>query len=116
MVTIIDIEKRTNVDGEEFNALILQGGLELVKSQKTGNYYATAKVTSITCTFDDAMCQGLIGTQLPGAVRRVTCEPYEVIDRKTGEIVTLNHRWAYVMESENYEEAVIPDSRVAMPV
>ena len=59
MVTIIDFVKRTNLDGDEFNSLILQGGIELVKSHQTGNYYATAKQTSITCTFDDAMCQSL---------------------------------------------------------
>ncbi len=69
MVTIVDFVKRKNSEGEEFNALILQGGIELVKSRETGRYYATAKKTSITSTFDDAMCQSLIGTQIPGSVQ-----------------------------------------------
>jgi len=42
MVKITDYSKRVNSDGEEFFALILQGDLELVKSQQTGRYYATS--------------------------------------------------------------------------
>ena len=43
MVTIVDYSKRPNSEGKEFIALVLQGGLELVKSQKSERYYATAK-------------------------------------------------------------------------
>ena len=116
MVTIVDFVKRTNADDEEYNALILQGGVEIVKSSKTDRYYATAKKTSVACTFDDATCQGLIGTQLPGSIQRVECEPYEILDRKTDEIVELTHRWVYFKEGETVEEKVIADSEVAMPV
>ena len=116
MVTIVDFVKRTNLDEVEFNSLILQGGIELVKSRQTGRYYATAKKTSITCTFDDAMCQSLLGTQIPGSVQRVASEPYEFVVRSTGEILTLTHRWVYLKDGETLEETVIADSKVAMPV
>lgn len=116
MVTIVDFVKRTNIDDVEFNSLILQGGIELVKSRQTGRYYATAKKTSISCTFDDAMCQSLIGTKIPGSVQRVECEPYEFVARSTGEIVTLTHRWVYLKDGETVEETVIADSKVVMPV
>jgi hypothetical protein len=116
MVTIIDFVKRKNLKGEEFNALVLQSGIELVKSHETGRYYATAKKTSITSTFDDATCRSLIGIQIPGSVQRVESEPYEFTVRNTGEVLTLTHRWIYLKEGETVEEKVIADSKVTMPV
>ena len=116
MVTIIDFVKRKNNKGDEFNALILQSGIEIVKSRETGRYYATAKRTSITSTFDDAMCQSLIGTQIPGSVQRVESQPYDFRVPGSGEVLKLTHRWVYLKEGESVEEKVIADSKVAMPV
>jgi hypothetical protein len=116
MVTIVDFVKRQNKEGVEFNALILQGGIELVKSQETQRWYATAKRTSITSTFDDTMCRSLIGTQIPGSVQRVETEPYEFSLRNTGEVLTLTHRWQFVKEGETIEEKVVAPEKVAMPL
>lgn len=116
MVTIIDFVKRQNKEGKEFNALILQGGIEFVRSLKTGRYYATAKKTSITSTFDDAMCQNLIGQQIPGSVQRVECDPYEVALKETGEVLTLYHRWVYLKEGEELTAQVVAREKVAMPL
>jgi len=106
MVTIIDYSLRKNSQGEEFFALILQGGLEIVKSQETGRYYATAKSASMPSTFDEETCKSLIGQKLPGAVMRVECEPYEFTVRETGEVITLSHRWQYLKEEASIEETV----------
>lgn len=76
MVKIISAEKRMNSEGESFNALILQGGVELVMSKETGRFYATAKQASVPSTFDEETCKDLIGTELPGSVKKVECEPY----------------------------------------
>jgi hypothetical protein len=116
MVTIVDFVKRQNREGKEFNALILQSGLELVKSQETGNYYATSKRASISSTFDDAACRNIIGQQIPGSIQRVESEPYPFAVKETGEVLTLTHRWVYTKEGETVEEKVIADSKVAMPV
>ncbi len=116
MVKIVDFVKRTNKDGKEFNALILQSGIELVKSRDTGRWYATAKKTSITSTFDDAMCQNLIGTEIPGSVQRVECEPYEFTVRETGEVLALTHRWVYLNEGEVLAAQVVAAEKVAMPL
>jgi hypothetical protein len=116
MVTIVDFVKRQNKEGKEFNALILQSGIELVKSHETGRWYATAKKASITSTFDDATCQNLIGQQIPGSVQRVESEPYEFTVKDTGEVVTLTHRWIYLREGETIEEKVIAQEKVAMPL
>ena len=75
MVRIVDYKKRTNSKGEEFFALILQGGLELVKSQETGRYYATVMGASITSTFTEEVCQSLIGEDTPGLIQKIECDP-----------------------------------------
>jgi hypothetical protein len=116
MVTIVDFVKRQNREGKEFNALILQGGIELVKSKETGKFYATSKKASITSTFDDATCQSLIGQQIPGSVQRVESEPYEFTNKETGEVLTINHRWVYLKEGETIEERVIAPEKVSMPL
>jgi len=53
MVTVVNYDVRTNSDNEEFIALILQGDLELIKSQNTGQYYATTRTISIASTFTE---------------------------------------------------------------
>ena len=106
MVRIIDYKERTNSEGEVFFALILQGGLELVKSQETGRYYATAKGASITSTFTEEVCKSLIGEEIPGSIKKVECEPYEYTIQETGEVIELSHRWEYFKEGDTMEEVV----------
>ena len=112
MVKIIDYRERTNSDGEEFFALILQGGLEMVKSKETGNFYATAKSASVTSTFTEEVCKSLIGEELPGSIKKVECEPYEYTIKETGEIVTLTHHWEYRKEGDTMEEIVFQEEPV----
>ncbi len=116
MVTIIDFVKRQNREGKDFYALILQGGIELVKAQESGRYYATAKKASITSTFDEDFCRSLLGQQIPGSVQRVASEPYEFTVKDTGEVLTLTHRWVYLKEGEALTEQVIAEQNVAMPI
>lgn len=66
MVTVSDYAIRQNAAGENFVALILTGHLELVKSQTTGNFYATSKKWTISSTFNEPTAQALIGKQIPG--------------------------------------------------
>ena len=106
MVRIVDYRVRQNRDGEPFLALIVQGGLHLVKSKETGMYYATAKKASIPSTFDEKTCQSLIGQELEGSIERVNCEPYEFTSEQTGEIMVLDYRWVFVKDGETVEEPV----------
>ena len=76
MVTIIDYSQRTKSDGSVFYSLILQGGIQMVKSQQTERYYATLKKASITCTFDEATRKASIGEKFPGSIQKQSCEPY----------------------------------------
>jgi hypothetical protein len=63
-VKIIDYQRKTNKDGEDFFLLVLQGGLQIVKSQETGRCYATVKQATRSTTFDEATCKGLIGEEI----------------------------------------------------
>jgi len=114
MVTISDYAARESADGKKFYALILQGGLEMVLSEETGRYYATAKTASVTSTFDEATCKALIGSKLPGKIARIQCDPFEYTIKETGEVINLTHRWAYnpneaAVDEMVYEKAVVAD-------
>lgn len=98
MVTIINFKERNKEDGKSFFVLELQGGIELVQSQKTGQFYATAKKAYIPSTFDQLTCQALIGTQMSGSIEKEECEPYEYTVQETGEVIVLAHRYQYVQK------------------
>lgn len=107
MVKIVDYAKRTNSEGKEFFTLKLQGGLEMVKSKETGNYYATAKAASITSTFTEDECKALIGQEIPGSVRKIECAPYEYTVKETGEVIILAHRWEYRKDGDTLDEIIL---------
>lgn len=98
MVTIINFKERQTEDGKSFFVLEAQGGIEMIQSKVTGNYYATAKKAFIPATFDEITCKALVGTQMQGEIIREDCEPYEYINKETGEVVMLSHRYVYVQD------------------
>ncbi len=104
MVRIIDYKTRTSEDGKQFFTLEIQGGIEMILSQTTGNFYATARKSSITTTFNEQTCKALIGTEMPGSIEKQECEPYEYTVEDTGEIITLTHKYMYVPESATPEK------------
>ncbi len=106
MLTIVDYKQRENSAGEKFFALIVQNGVELVKSNQSGRFYATARNASIPSTFDENTCKQLIGTQINGSIQRVECEPYDYTIPESGEVIQLNYRHEYVEEGATVEENV----------
>jgi len=98
MVRIINYKQREREDGTTFFVLELQGGIEMVKSKETGNFYATAKKAFLPSTFDEEVCSSLVGTEMAGNITKESCEPFSYIVKETGEEVTLNHRWVYTTE------------------
>jgi hypothetical protein len=105
MVTISNYGVRQKENGEQFIALILQGDVEFIKSQKTGKLYATAKQTSIPSTFSEEICKTLIGKKLPGRIVKEDSEPYEYT-LQSGEVVELNHTYKYDPDETTVEEDV----------
>ncbi|WP_179374408.1 hypothetical protein [Winogradskyella wichelsiae] len=110
MVRIVNYKERQKEDGTSFFVLELQGGIEMVLSKVTGNFYATAKKAYIPSTFDEQVCTGLIGTEMPGSIIKEDCEPFEYVVKETGEEITLSHRWVYVTE-----DAVKPKQETFVP-
>lgn len=112
MVTIVNFEKRQSKTGNEFLALILQGGVEMVRSAETGQFYATVKRCSVPSTLDEATCTQMIGTQLDGSIQKLSCEPYEYVVADTGEVIELAHRWTYVpseVKQDRLSQVTVPD-------
>ncbi len=99
MVRIIDYKKRQTSDGREFFVLEISGGLEMIKSQTSNQFYATVKKAFISSTFDEQTCKALIGTEMPGNVVKQDCEPYEYVNKETGEVTILNFRYVYLQEN-----------------
>jgi hypothetical protein len=105
MVTIVDYHVRTSSkDGKEFISLELQGDFELVQSQETGRYYATAKRCSISSTFTEEVAKQLIGVKYPGSIIKVQREAYEYVIPDTGEAITLSHGYQFKPEVTNSVE------------
>ncbi|APD06589.1 hypothetical protein UJ101_01060 [Flavobacteriaceae bacterium UJ101] len=95
MVRIIGYKQKEREDGTIFHLLEIQGGIEMVQSKETGQFYATAKKAFITSTFDEITCQALIGTEMQGSILKQEVEPYTYTIKETGEEIILSHRWVY---------------------
>lgn len=98
MVRIVNYKKRQTEDGKEFFALEITGGIEMVMSNATGQFYATAKKAYIASTFDEETCKALVGSEMPGSIIKAECEPYEYTIRDTGEVITLGYRYVFLPE------------------
>ncbi len=103
-VKIVEYKIRMSNEGKPFLALILQGGIEIVKSAN-GNVYATAKKVSLATTFDESTCKSLLGSEMPGQIVKEACVPYQYTVEETGEVLMLSHRYVY----SELEEPVMQD-------
>jgi len=95
MVTVASYAVRETKDGRSFICLELSGSLELVQSQQTGKFYATTKRCSLPCTFDENTAKLLVGTQMQGEIVKRETEPYEFINKNTGETMMLDYTYEY---------------------
>ncbi len=98
MVTVTNYTTRTRKDGSTFQVLELSGNVELIQSQETGRFYATVRKTTIPCTFDETIAKGLVGTQMKGDVVRVKVDAYDFVNPQNGELIKLQHSYAYQPE------------------
>lgn len=113
MVRVIDLKKSFTNAGKEFISLKVQGGVEAVTSTQTGKVYLTAKTAYVSCTFDEQTAEDLVGSEMPGKVEKVSCDPYSYVVKDTGETITLTHRFEYVMYDEPAKSSrTIPQEQV----
>ncbi len=95
MVTVTGFAERQRKDGNIFITLELTGGVELVQSQTNGRYYATVRKCSVPSTFDFKVAEAMVGQKINGDLVKVIVEPYEFTNPRTGEVMNLQHSWAY---------------------
>lgn len=111
MVTVKDYKTITNRDGEDFFALVVEGGVQPVRSQRTGRIYFTTRSATVPTTFDEDTCKKVINTNFNGEVRRVDCDPYEYTIEETGEIIELSHRWEFMDDTLEILEKHLVDKQ-----
>jgi len=97
MVKVIAAHLREGENGN-FMSLELMGDIELVQSQNTGRFYATARRCFISSTFDETTAKSFIGKELPGLIVRVQSDPYDYTVPETGEVISLTHTYTYMPE------------------
>lgn len=95
MVTVTNFHEVETKDGRTFISLELTGGLELIQSQTTGKFYGTVRKCRIPSTFDANIAKTMIGQQVEGDIVKVTVAPYEYVNKQTGEVMQLQHSYAY---------------------
>lgn len=95
MVQVTNYAVRERKDGTTFIALEISGGLEIQQSQTTGNFYATVRKCSIPSTFDEIIAKSMIGQKIEGEIVRVETDPYDYLNKRTGEVITLQHGYAF---------------------
>ena len=107
MVTVIDYHVRESKKGESFTTLTLQGDLEMIMSQNSGKYYATARKASIITTFNEDACKTLVGTTLPGKIEKKPVDkPYDYQIPDSDEVIKLDYTYEFNPEPSNIEETV----------
>ena len=99
MVIVKDYHLREG-ETENYVTLELEGDIEMVQSQNTGRFYATARKCCIFSTFDEDTAIRMVGTKIAGQIIRVPCEPIDYKIPHTGEVIKLTHRWDYIPEEE----------------
>ncbi len=95
MVQITSALERVKKDGSTFTVLEISGGAELILSQTTQRCYATVRRCTIPFTGTMDVAKMLIGQKIEGDIVRVICEPYQFKNPRTGEVLQLQHSFAF---------------------
>jgi hypothetical protein len=98
MVSVTSYALRMRKDGSTFVVLELTGGLEIIQSSNTGKHYATVRKCTIPSTFSEEIAKTMVGQSLPGKIVKEEVDPYEYKNQRTGEIMLLNHSYAFQAE------------------
>lgn len=95
MVTVSHFHEVKKKDGSSFIALQLTGELELIQSSISGKMYGTIRTCRLPVTFDADAARILVGQKIEGDIVRVSADPYEFTSPTTGEVMILQHTYAY---------------------
>lgn len=98
MVTITGYRTRYSAGGDKKIYLQVEGGLKTTVSQSSGKAYLSALKASVFAAVDEEVAKAMIGHQLPGTIKQLRVEPYEITNDQTGEVRVFSHRSEYVPE------------------
>ncbi len=119
MVTISGYKVRENKEGNTFIALELNGSVELIQAEASGNWYATVRKCSMPSTLSEELAKLSVGQQMPGNIVRVACESYSYTVQRTGETISLGYRYGYQPEGSKEvigEGEVVIEQPAPVPV
>lgn len=105
MVTITQAVIRKNSKNEEFVALILTSGVEMVKAKSTNKFYATVRTASVPSTLSLELAKEMVGQRMKGMIVKNPCDPY-LYKTHSGEEIELTWSYIYTDEPENLTEEV----------
>lgn len=109
MVTITNYKEVETPDGRQFVSIELQSEPKLVQSSTTGNFYLTVNKTRVTTALSVDVCKTLVGQKLPGTVEKIQVEPYESINKETGEVKVLHHVFVYTPDEQSTQKVQFGD-------
>jgi hypothetical protein len=106
MVTIIGLEKKTNLKTKEsYLVLLVQGSAEVLTSKTSGRAYISSRRASVPCTLSDVQAKALIGQMLPGSIEKVECTPFEV-KLPTGKKLKITETYQFQPDPEKVEKVL----------
>ena len=95
MVTITGYKTQLNSQGVKNIFLKVEGGMMTVVSKTSGKAYFKSLKANVFAAVDEEVAKSLIGFQLPGTIKQLEVEPYELINEDTGEIRVLDYKSEY---------------------
>jgi hypothetical protein len=106
MVTIIGLEKKTNLKSKEsYLVLLVQGSAEVLTSKASGRAYISSRRASVPCALSDVQAKALIGQKLPGSIEKVACAPFEV-KLPTGKKLKISETYQFRPEPEKVDTVI----------
>ena len=95
MITVTNALERVKKDGSSFAVLEISGNAEMVLSQTTQKWYVTLRKCTIPFTGSLEVAKMLIGQKIDGEIVKVIVPPYDFVNQRTGEVMKLQHSFAY---------------------
>lgn len=113
MVTVSGYDQKKNQRGEKFIVLNLISDVVMEQSTNTGNWFANTYKANIVASFDEDTAKLMVGKQLPGAIIKKDCDPYEYVVKSTGAKKILTHTFEYVETgSDVYNDSKVPSDEI----
>jgi hypothetical protein len=96
MLKVIDAQTRVNAKTkEEYNIVVLQGNVEIQKSQSSGKFYLGSKTISVPTTLNLNEAKKLIDSFIPGEIVKIDCPEYLVPVPNSNKKLKITHTFQY---------------------